>query len=470
MLTSALPNMKTKTNEAEKGVKNEKKWTLSGHQAEVSTFPTAYAKVSDSARTAKSSVDYWKERVRPRILADGTATPELYVRLTEGSGATRAKDAWVCLDTANRATAATKARNLWVDVQSKGLDAALAAFHPQAVRAARVCTVGEYIAAARAVSTARSRTFGQYEAALRRVVAGVAKIDGTAARFAPNSPGNAEWRAKIDGIRLDKLTPSAVKAWQKAKIATATDEAARAARAHTVASHVRNARALFSLDLLAELRKTLTLPAELPFAGVPVASTTRRFESTVDPRTLYAAATASLDADTRAAFLLLLIGGLRRGEADLLPWANVNLTDGTVRVETTKWFAPKSTESTRTVPLPADVVQFLAALRAKALDAEFVLKGTAPRPAARGYTYRAEAWETLTAWLREQGVKTLTPLHSLRKMSGSLIYSTAGIEAARRHLGHRDISTTAASYLQSGAATVNLAAPAPILSATEAAK
>jgi hypothetical protein len=46
----------------------------------------------------------------------------------------------------------------------------------------------------------------------------------------------------------------------------------------------------------------------------------------------------------------------------------------------------------------------------------------------------------------------------LRKMSGSLIYATAGIEAARRHLGHRDISTTAASYLQSGAATVDLSA------------
>jgi integrase len=447
--------MITKTSEVGNGVKNEKNRTLSGHLAEVSLFPTATSTATKSARVAKDTVEYWKERICHRALKDGTQTAELYVRFQ-----TSGRDSWVCLDTANRATAANKARRLWVDVQSKGLDVAIAEFHPKAeARAARVCTVGEYIDAARAVSTARSRTFGQYEAALRRVVAGVAKIDGTAARFAPNSPGNAEWRAKIDGTRLDKLTPSAVKAWQKGKIDAASDEAARAARAHTVASHVRNARALFSVDLLAELRKALTLPAELPFAGVPVASTTRRFESTVDPRALYAAATASLDADTRAAFLLLLIGGLRRGEADLLPWANVSLAAGTVRVETTKWFTPKSTESTRTVPLPADVVQFLAGLRATAPEAEFVLRGTPPRAAARSYLYRADAWEPLTEWLRGQGVKTLTPLHSLRKMSGSLIYSTAGIEAARRHLGHRDISTTAASYLQSGAATVNLAAP-----------
>jgi integrase len=223
-----------------------------------------------------------------------------------------------------------------------------------------------------------------------------------------------------------------------------------------VASHVRNARALFSEDLLAELRKSLTLPAELPFEGVSVASTTRRFESTVDPRALYATAIDGLDPDTRAAFLLLLVGGLRRGEADLLPWSSVNLTAGTVRVETTKWFTPKSRESTRTVPLPPDVLKFLTTLRAAAPDAEFVLKGTPPRPPGRSYQYRAEAWEHLTVWLRTQGVRTLTPLHSLRKMSGSLIYATAGIEAARRHLGHRDISTTAASYLQSGAAIVDL--------------
>lgn len=32
-------------------------------------------------------------------------------------------------------------------------------------------------------------------------------------------------------------------------------------------------------------------------------------------------------------------------------------------------------------------------------------------------------------------------IHSLRKESGSLIASAFGIEAARQHLGHRDIRT-----------------------------
>ena len=442
--------MSAKTYEAENTVKKQKKGTLGGHLAPVSPFPGAAKEGEKTTRAAKSSVDYWKARVRPRTLKDGTQTPELYLRLKQAG-----RDAWICLDTANRAEAAAKARDYWQSVQVKGLDAVLAERRPSA-RPARVCTVGDYITAARAFSTTRSRTFGQYEAALRRVVAGVAKIKGTAARFAAGSRANQAWRSKIDGTRLDSLTPSAVKAWQKAQIDAAPDETARAARAHSVASHVRNARALFSVDLLAELRKRLTLPAELPFAGVPVASTTRRFESKVDPRAIYAAARESLDADTRTAFLLLLIAGLRRGEADLLPWANVDFKAGTLRIETTKWFTPKSRESTRTVPLPPDVVKFLAKRRAAARHAEFVLKGTEPRPAGRSYQYRAEAWESLTAWLRTNGVRTLTPLHSLRKMSGSLVYAKAGIEAARRHLGHRDISTTAASYLQSGAATVDL--------------
>jgi integrase len=443
--------MSANTYEAENTIEDRKKGTLGGHFGEVSPFPGRVEKTGKSLRAAKSSVDYWKTRVRPRRLKNGSQTPELYLRLKEAG-----RDAWICLDTANRATAAARARDYWQRVQVKGLDVVLAELRPTA-RPARVCTVGEYIEAARAVSTARFRTFSQYESALRRVVAGVAKIETTAARYGPGSPGNQVWRAKIDGTRLDKLTPSSVKAWQKAKVDAAPDETARAARTHTLASHIRNARALFSVDLLAELSKRLTLPAELPFAGVPVASTTRRFESTLDPRALYAAA-VELTPDTRAAFLLLLVGGLRRGEADLLPWANVDFKSGSIRIQTTKWFTPKSRESTRTVPLPPDVAKFLAVLRASDPTAEFVLKGAEPRPACRGYEYRADAWEPLTAWLRVQGVKTLTPLHSLRKMSGSLIYATAGIEAARRHLGHRDISTTAASYLQSGAATVDLGA------------
>lgn len=68
------------------------------------------------------------------------------------------------------------------------------------------------------------------------------------------------------------------------------------------------------------------------------------------------------------------------------------------------------------------------------------------------------AFGWLAAWLRLTGLTTPNPIHELRKLSGSLINSSAGLEAARRHLGHATIATTSASYLAPRSAVVDLAA------------
>ena len=446
--------MRTNTSEARNTIENEKKGTLRGHQAQVSPFPTHYTG-PQKARAAKTSVDYWRERVRPRTLKDGTETPELYLRLKEGG-----RDAWFALATANRAEAARKARDLWQKVQVQGLDAVLAELRPDA-RPARVCTVADYLAAAKAVSTVRATTLAEYEASLRRVIAGVRGIVAESDKHA----ARAEWHAKIEAVRLDLVTPADVRAWHKAELDAALrkgGEVAKDRRSHTLASHLRDARALFSEAIVAEVGKTLTLPAPLPFEGITAAATTRRFVCDLDPRALYAAA-AKLDDDTRTAFDLLLCAGLRRGEADALPWAHVDLKAGTVTVDLTPTFKPKSRESFRTVPLPADVVARLKSRRKAAPDAVFVLESGLTKPArkvtgtARAvYIYRAKAWAPLAAWLKRQGMKDLTPLHALRKLSGSFIYAVAGLEAARQHLGHRDVSTTARSYVAARSAVVDL--------------
>lgn len=443
--------MKANTSEVKKSLGNEKKGTLRGHQADVTTFPGAEEMEQRANRAAKSSVEYWKERVRPRTLKDGSVTPELYLRLKEGG-----RDAWFSLATANRSEAARKARDIWQSVQVKGLDVVLAELRPTA-RAARVCLVAEYLPAAKAVATARPRTVAEYEASLRRVVAGVRGIKAKSDKHADR----AEWHTKIDAVRLDQITPADVRAWMKAELAEAAKggEDNKDRRAHTLASHLRDARALFSESIIAEVGKKFVLPAELPFAGITATATTRRFVCAVDPRKLYAAS-AKLDPDTRTALDLLLCGGLRRGEADLLPWSHVDLAAGTVRIDVTEFFRPKSKESYRTVPLPPDVIGRLKARRAASPSAAFVLEGSKPKPPAeRGYEYRASAWGRLPVWLRKQGLVDHTPLHALRKLSGSFIYATAGLEAARQHLGHRDITTTARSYLQSNAATVDFSAP-----------
>jgi integrase len=373
------------------------------------------------------------------------------------------RDCWLNLDTANKAEAARKARDLWVKVRANGLDAVLADLRPD-VRPERVCSVAEYVAAAKKLSTVRPATLAEYEASLRRVVAGVRGIVAKSDKHADR----AAWRAKVDAVRLDQITPSDVRAWQKRKLDAARAEGGETAkdrRAHTLASHLRDARALFSEALVTEIGKSLALPSPLPLEGIAATATTRRFVCDLEPRKLYAAADA-LDADTRTAFDLLLCAGLRRGEADALPWAHVDFKAGTVTIDVTPSFRPKSRESYRTVPLPLDVLARLKKRRAAAPTAELVLEGRATKPARKpagttrpSYEYRAKAWPTLTAWLKKQGIRDLTPLHALRKLSGSFIYAVAGLEAARQHLGHRDVSTTARSYVAARSAVVDLSDP-----------
>ena len=73
------------------------------------------------------------------------------------------------------------------------------------------------------------------------------------------------------------------------------------------------------------------------------------------------------------------------------------------------------------------------------------------RPAKRvdWQYYRCDAiFDSLTAWLRVQGVKAQRPLHTLRKEYGSQVAARFGIYAAQQMLGHADIATTAMHYLE----------------------
>ena len=77
------------------------------------------------------------------------------------------------------------------------------------------------------------------------------------------------------------------------------------------------------------------------------------------------------------------------------------------------------------------------------------MAGSDPRPESTYDFYRCDCtWRDLNVWLRKKGIHQTKAIHSLRKESGSLIASTFGIEAARQHLGHRDIRTTSSHYVE----------------------
>ena len=459
--------MTAKTYETKNSVENTKNRTQTGHTLPVSGFkdtPDSSAVISfpsppehperrdkrdkTTIRAGRDSQAYWKTKVKPRVVR-GQPTPELYCRLFEGK-----REAWICCDSSNRGIAADKARNYYLRMKAIGLPALLAELRPD-IRPDRVCTVGEYLAAARPFAKARPRVFDQYAAALRRVFALVLDLEGPAERFYAKGEAAAAWRAKLDNLRLDAITPQDVEKWRVAFVNAEADHAKRKARAVSVSTYLRNAKGAFARKILAQVapaegKAAVCLPSPLPLAGLTAPATLRRFRPQVKALDLYNAALRDFadKPDTLCAALLLLTGGLRRGEADLLEWSNVNLADGKITITATEFFTPKTDEGDRVVKLPPDVATLLRARRKGRRDAAFVLDGPAPKNSAKGYEYRADAWPVLTSWLRTQGVTDATPLHSLRKHAGSLVYDAGGIEAARRFLGHKKIATTSASYLE----------------------
>ena len=58
--------------------------------------------------------------------------------------------------------------------------------------------------------------------------------------------------------------------------------------------------------------------------------------------------------------------------------------------------------------------------------------------------------------LRTQDFTSPNHLHELWKHSGAFVNDAGGLEAARRPLGHKNVATTSASYVQARTATVDL--------------
>lgn len=429
--------MKTKTSEVEKSVENEKSGTQTGHKP--------------AERLAKTSVDFWKKKVCPRIIR-GKSTPELYVRFREAG-----RDAWICLDTANRLTAAGTARDYWVKMKAIGLPALLAELAPD-LRPTKAATVAEAIDAASKLATVRPGSFHGYSKRLRQIAGELAKIKRPKNALSRNAPEALAWKVAVGNVRLDTLTAAAVTKWRAEKVASAKGDPVKRRSAEISAdSVVRLARAVFSKDILkAGLGKVIALPDPLPFAGISYGKSTRRFISPVDPSLLFTAARDELEKSHPQQFLafaLCLLAGLRRGEADLLTWAQVDLEHSLIRIQTTEYFEPKSEESTREIELDDMAIEILRKAKADSPNPVFVLKGGKfVRQKSAAPTYRANAaplhtWEKLIAWLGTKGVSDPKPIHVLRKLAGSLVFQAHGIEQARGFLGHGDVSTTSRSYI-----------------------
>ena len=212
-------------------------------------------------------------------------------------------------------------------------------------------------------------------------------------------------------------------------------------------SMLRQCKSLFSIERL----ELLKLAIESPFARIKLdRAGDMRFKGGIDAAALVKAAVSQLASDPEClkAFILTLACGLRRSEADKLEWSAIDFERAILHVGPTKFLHAKSEKSIGDIDLDTATVALLRGFYAKR-QGNFVLESaTAPRLAAAYSHYRAhKTFERLLLWLRAQGIKNRTPIHTLRKLFGSLICEEFGIFAASSALRHSSIAITEGHYV-----------------------
>lgn len=338
---------------------------------------------------------------------------------------------------------------------ANGWDETLAKFKPGVLQKEEYCTIGEFLADVEARSHLRPITARRYATNLRRIVSDLANVEAglkgkaKTAKYDHVNGGRQAWRAKIESQRLDILTTDALIAWRNAFVARAgSDPIKRKSAERSAVTNLRGARSLFTKEILMVLK--VKVPPN-PFTAMKIKTPgPRRYRSDVSPEWLLVEAERELrtaDPQQYLAMFLCLWAGLRRKEADLLMWSEVDFENCQIHVRRTRYFEPKTEESQRSVDMLPEAMDVIRAFK-QGSTSEFVLEGEDPYPEATYDYYRCDAtWRRLHAWLRGKGITEQKAIHALRKESGSLVASTFGIEAARQHLGHRDIHTTSAHYV-----------------------
>lgn len=369
------------------------------------------------------------------------------------------------LRTSNKSKAAVKAAQIYGDVVALGWDAALAKHKPDNTKP-KGSAVGELITAVSELANVRPATLRSYVATFRRIVADVMSLEARAGRFARCGGGRKSWLEEVDAVPLSKLTPDKIEAWKLRYVASRAggDEAKARASRNSANSMLRMGKGLFAKRLLRLVVNRIELPSPLPFDGVDLfARQSMRYNSTMKVEDVLAAARDDLaqnDPEAFKAFSLCLFAGLRRNEADKLRWESIDFDAGFIRVEARSDFAPKAETSLGDVPIDAELCAILRGLKARQPGAEYVLSSDAPKRRFRlprperteplkvnWSEYRAgDTFKRLADWLRAHGVKSRTPLHTLRKEAGSLICEKHGLFAASRFLRHADVAITAQHY------------------------
>jgi hypothetical protein len=144
-------------------------------------------------------------------------------------------------------------------------------------------------------------------------------------------------------------------------------------------------------------------------------------------------------------FLLCLCAGLRRAEADVCLWTQLNPEDSSIRIEANEYIEPKH-GSGGTVYVDPALMRELVSFRVEATET-FVVNSSHRWKPAMYWRYRCEPhWRVLMDWLESNGISARKKIHELRKIFGDAIVKQNGIFAGSAQLRHSTIQMTASHY------------------------
>jgi integrase len=417
------------------------------------------ARIAQRSRS-KTDVKFWQGRIfKPVYTRSDGAQVEVSNYAVEISY--RARRIKWSLETPNKEAAAARAKEIYLFIQANGWEAARERYRPRATPQAKnssELTVGEFLDAVQTTGLLSPPTFADYREAFRRIVSEIARIPGAnKKRF---SSERERWLGVVHAIKLAQLRPEKIERWKTAFLAGAKSDpiSQRSARV-SINSYLRRAKCLFGRQILKHL--LVALPEPLPFAGVEFEKRpSLRYHSAFDVHALVAQARRELAEQGKSElfkiFVLAAMCGLRRREIDLLPWSAFRWEEDILRIEATHFFHPKSEESIADIPIEPELVALFRGYHARA-NGQFVIESEAePKVDAAYVHYRcADLFKELCTWLRAHGVKTVRPLHTLRKEFGSVINRAHGIHTASRALRHASIGITAEIYVDSRVRTTS---------------
>lgn len=395
------------------------------------------------AGASKADARYWLQG--KRLVLHDSANYSIQLQ-------SRGQRAWFSLGTPNKKTAAAKASEIYSFVQAHGWVSALERFKPESPAKLDNITVGMLIEEASKVSSARRQTLDGYAKAFRLIVSEISMISSDG-KFDAYKGGLTKWRAKVDAVGMDTITPAGILAWKNKRLRSAeSDPLAKRRAVVTVNSLMRNAKSLFGKKLLPFIEQSITLFRPLPFDGVALEKEpSLRYISKMDPIAILALAKEELAEAEPEAFkvmILALVCGLRRAEIDNLLWGAFDFAGSSMRVESSEFHELKSEDSAGKMDLDADTLALFRGYRTRKPKAVFVVESPLKHDSkAKAGRYRCNpVFKTVLAWLRKNGVDGHKPLHTLRKEIGSIIASEYGIFAASRYLRHADIHITSSFY------------------------